>query len=38
VQSAMASLLVGGARAALFASPLAVRQFVYRRALRGKAM
>jgi glycosyltransferase involved in cell wall biosynthesis len=38
VQSAMASLLVGGARAALFAAPLAVRQFVYRRALRGRAV
>jgi glycosyltransferase involved in cell wall biosynthesis len=37
VQSALSSLLVGCARAALFASPLVVRQFVYRRALRGRA-
>lgn len=37
VKSAVASLLVGAARAALFASPLAVRQFVYQRMLRGKA-
>jgi glycosyltransferase involved in cell wall biosynthesis len=37
VQSAPASLLVGGARAALFAAPLTLRRFVYRRVLRGKA-
>ena len=37
LQSALASLLVGTTRAALFASPLAVRGLVYRSALRGKA-
>jgi hypothetical protein len=34
VQSAWSSLLVGAARAALFAAPPALRRFVYRRALR----
>jgi glycosyltransferase involved in cell wall biosynthesis len=38
VQSAWSSLLVGGARAALFAAPLAVRRFVYRRALRAASL
>jgi glycosyltransferase involved in cell wall biosynthesis len=38
VQSAWSSLLVGGARAAVFAAPLAVRRFIYRRALRGRAV
>jgi glycosyltransferase involved in cell wall biosynthesis len=38
VQSALPSLLVGCARAALFAAPLAVRQLVYRRVLRGRAI
>jgi glycosyltransferase involved in cell wall biosynthesis len=38
VQPTLSSLLVGAARAALFASPLAVREFVYRRMLRSKAI
>jgi hypothetical protein len=37
VQPALSSLLVGSARAALFAAPLALRRLVYRRALRGRA-
>jgi hypothetical protein len=37
LQSALSSLLVGTTRAALFASPLAVRRLMYRCALRGRA-
>jgi hypothetical protein len=37
LQSAPASLMVGTARAMLFAAPLPVRQLVYDRMLRGKA-
>jgi hypothetical protein len=37
LQSALSALLIGTARATLFASPRAVRQFVYCAALRGKA-
>ncbi|WP_379744749.1 hypothetical protein [Massilia sp. GCM10023247] len=36
-QSTLSSLLVGAARATVFASPLSVRQLVYRAVLRSKA-
>jgi glycosyltransferase involved in cell wall biosynthesis len=36
MQSTLASLLFGSARAMVFVAPVAVRQFVFRRALRGK--
>jgi hypothetical protein len=37
LQSGLSSLLVGAARAAVFAAPLSVRRFVYKCALRGRA-
>jgi glycosyltransferase involved in cell wall biosynthesis len=38
VQPTLSSLLVGAARAAIFASPLSVRAFVYRTVLRSRAI
>lgn len=37
MQSTLASLLIGSMRALVFVSPLAVRQFIFRRALRSEA-